>query len=97
MAELWRVEEKLNHVGRLLAAGKTEGGFGTVASRAFFAVDRGAVAALSCGTVLLAWSYGAARPDLRPPGLAAVVLGAVGWLAAWCFKAGAEIPLRSGR
>ncbi len=97
MAGLWLVGEKLNHVRRLLAAGTAEAGVTSLAGRVFFAVDRVAVAALSCGTVLLAWSYAAVRPDLRSPGFASVVLGAAGGLAAWCFAASATLPLRSAR
>ena len=56
-------------------------------SRFVWALAKVSVASLTCGSVLMVGSAVASRRDLLPTGIATAVLGAIGLLTAWCFRA----------
>ncbi|MGH7139616.1 MAG: hypothetical protein ACREHD_28075 [Pirellulales bacterium] len=63
---------------------------------AVWAMNMAATTLITCGVVLLAWSWLAARPDLPRTGWAMSMLGALAWLAGWCTSLTSRPPLRSG-
>lgn len=87
MFDGWELEEKLDHVRRILGQSPevdapAEMAGAAVSSRREAApwvwlLDKAAVAAQTCGAVLLAWLLIAARHDLLLPGLSAIALGLI--------------------
>jgi hypothetical protein len=101
--DLWEVEEKLNHVRRILAIspGSDENGdeesLQTTVPRAASVMNKLGIVALSCSSILLAWSLFGSRQDLVAAGLSIGTLGMLAWFAAWCFSQSGRLPLRSSR
>lgn len=61
-----------------------------------WAMNKAAIVLVTCGFVLLAWSWLAGRPDLPAAGWATSMLGTLAWLAGWCTSLTCRPPLRSG-
>jgi hypothetical protein len=87
MFDGWELEEKLNHVRRILGQAPQVDAPGEMACAAAipgrdagrwaWLLDKAAVAAQTCGAVLLGWLLIASRHDLLVPGLSAIALGLI--------------------
>jgi hypothetical protein len=62
------------------------------ASALDWALTKTAVSAITCGAILAAWWWIAARQDLIQPALASLVIGHLAWFGQWCCDANRRVP-----